>query len=79
MVRIAEIVVEVPGLLREETGRIEKEIGELVSMEEKRKLLSLFIDEVMEGARQLSKDELVKLGREVKKGRFEKLKQMGLV
>jgi len=37
------------------------------------------MDEVMKGAKQLSGEELVKLGRDFRKGRFEKLKQMGLV
>ncbi len=76
---MSELVVEVPGLLRGDVGKIEREIEELISWEEKRKLLSLFMDEVMKDAKQLSEDELVKLGREIKKGRFEKLKQMGLV
>jgi hypothetical protein len=52
---------------------------ELISAEEKRKLISLFIDEVMKGAKQLTEDELIKLGREIKKGRFENLKKTGLV
>ena len=76
---MSELVVEVPGLLRGEVGKLEREIEELIAWEEKRKLLSLFMDEVMKDAKQLSEDELVKLGREFKKGRFEKHKQMGLV
>lgn len=76
---MSELVVEIPRLLKKDVNRIEKEVEELVSFEEKRKLLSLFIDEVMKGAKQLTEEELVKLGREFKKGRFEKLKQMGLV
>jgi hypothetical protein len=76
---MAKLVVEVPELLGEEMGKIEREVKELISLEEKRKLLSLFIDEVMKGAKQLSEEELVELGREVKRGRFEKLKQSGLV
>ncbi len=66
-------------MLRGEVSKIEREIEELISLEDKRKLLSLFIYEVMKDAKQLCADELVKLGREIKKGRFEKLKQMGLV
>ena len=76
---MSELVVEVPGLLRGEVGKLEREIEELISWEEKRKLLSLFMDEVMKDAKQLSEDELVTLGREIKKGRFEKLKQRGFV
>ena len=76
---MADLVVKVPGLLRDDVARIEKEVTEMISLEEKRKLLSMFIDEVMKGAKQLSKEELVELGREVKEGRSEKLRQMGLV
>lgn len=38
---------------------------------------SSFIDDVMEGAEQLSDKELIKLGSELKKGRHEKLKSIG--
>jgi len=76
---MSELVVEVPGLLRGEVSKIEREIEELISLDEKRKLLSLFMVEVIKDAKQLSADELFKLGREIKKGRFEKLKQMGVV
>ena len=76
---MVEIKVRIPEPLEEETERIERKIEEFVSTEEKRKLLSLFIDEVMKGAKQLSEDELVKLGREVKRGRAEKLRETGLV
>ena len=76
---MAELKIEIPDLLKEESTKIEKDIEELISSEEKRKLLSLFIDEVMKDAKQLSESELIKLGREVKKSRFEKLKHIGLV
>ena len=74
-----KLVIEIPEMLKEDMERIKREVMELISAEEKRKLISLFIDEVMKGAKQLTEDELIKLGREVKKGRFEKLKKMGLV
>lgn len=70
--------MKIPKELEGETERIEREIEELVSSEEKRKLISAFIDEAMKGADQLSKEELIKLGREVKRGRAEKLHEMGL-
>ena len=73
----SELKVKIPEMLKEETGSIEREIGELVAMEEKRKLLSLFLDDAMKGAAQLSNRELVRFGREIKKGRFGKLKRMG--
>lgn len=76
---MAELKIKIPKLLEEDASRLEKDVGEFISLEEKRKLLSLFIDGIMKSARQLSEDELVKLGRELKKGRFWKLKQMGLI
>jgi hypothetical protein len=74
-----ELVIDIPEMLKEDMERIKREVMELISAEEKRKLISLFIDEVMKGAKQLTEDELIKLGREIKKGRFEKLKKTGLV
>ena len=74
---MSEIKVKVPESLEKEVGKIEKEVEELILMEEKRKLLSMFIDEVMENAKQLDKGELVELGKKIKKGRFEKLRKMG--
>lgn len=76
---MAELKVEIPRLLEEDSKRLEEDVNEFIASEEKRKLLSLFIDDVMKGAKQLSDEELVKLSRDFKKGRFEKLKQMGLV
>ena len=77
--KMAELKVKIPKLLEGDADKLEKDVEDLIASEEKRKLLSLFIGGVMKGAKQLSKEELVELGRSVKKGRFEKLKQMGLV
>ena len=76
---MAELKVEIPKLLEEDAKRLEMDVNEFIASEEKRKLLSLFIDDVMKGAKQLDDEELVKLSRDFKKGRFDKLKQMGLV
>jgi len=76
---MAELKVKIPRLLEEDTEKIERDVEELILSEEKRKRLALLIDDIMKGAKQLSEFELVKLGRDVKKGRFEKLKQMGIV
>lgn len=71
---MAKIEINIPELLLEDSKKIEAEVDELISKEKKRKLLSLFLDEVMKDAGQLNEEELVKLGRAVKKGRYEKLK-----
>ena len=76
---MVELKVEIPKLLEEDAEKLEQDVKELISSEEKRKLLSLFIDKIMKGAKQLSNEELVKFARDLKKGRFEELKQMGLL
>lgn len=76
---VAEIVVKLPALLKEDAKKIEKEVQDFIEQEKKRKLLSILIEEVMKGTKQLNEKEIVKLGREIKKGRAEKLKQLGLL
>lgn len=76
---MAELKFEIPRALEEDSKKLERDVNEFIAVEEKRKLLALFVDEVMKGAKQLNDEELVKLSREFKKGRAEKLKQMGLV
>ena len=77
-IKMTELKFKIPGSLKGEVGKIEKDVDELISSEKKRKSLSVFMDEIMKGAKQLKEEELVKLGRVVKKGRFGKLKKMGL-
>lgn len=74
-----ELEVKIPDMSRRDTHELQRRIQELVMFEVKRKLLVEFVNEVMEGAKQLSDRELVKLGRSVKKGRFKQLKKQGLV
>ena len=76
---MSELKFDIPRALEGEEKKIEKEVGELISFEEKRKLLVIFIDEIMKGSKQLNKEDLIKLEREIKKGRFQKLKEKGLV
>ena len=75
---MVELTVEVPAVLERESNRLRKESEELISAEEKRKRLSVLIDEVMEGAKQLSDAELVKFGGAIKEGRSQKVRQMEL-
>ena len=74
-----EIKVKIPRSLENEKIRIEREISELVSSEEKLKMLAVLLNNLMKGANELDKEELVKMGREIKRGRYEKLKKTGLV
>ena len=69
--------IELPEMRGREITGLKRRMQELASFEVKRQLLIEFVDEVMEGSKQLSEKELVKLGRKIKKGRFEQLKKEG--
>jgi len=73
-----DLEIKLPEILKKEKPRLEKRIEELVIFEEKRKKLLSFIDEIMKGGKNLSQGDLVKLGREIKHGRFRNLKKQGL-
>lgn len=73
-----DLEIKLPKILKGEKPRLEKRIEELVVFEEKRRKLLGFIDELMKGAKNLNNTDLVKLGREIKRGRFKKLKKQGL-
>jgi hypothetical protein len=73
-----DLEIKLPKILEREKPRLEKRIKELVIFEEKRKKLLSFIDGLMKGAKTLSDDDLVKLGRKLKQGRFKDLKKQGL-
>lgn len=70
-----EIKVTIPENLRDKGAEIERAMRELVFAEEKRRMLSMLLDKLMSNAKQLSDEELVVLGRKLKKGRFNELKQ----
>jgi len=73
-----DLEIKLPEILKKEKPRLEKRIEELVIFEEKRKKLLGFIDEIMKGGKNLNRADLVKFGREIKQGRFKKLKKQGL-
>lgn len=68
-----DLDIKLPDTLKSEKTRLKKRIGELIVFEEKRKKLLKFIDEIMKDADNLSDDELIKLGRKIKKGRNKKV------
>lgn len=74
-----ELEVRIPDVLKGDRARLERRVQEIVEFEAKRKMLLEFVDSVMEGAKQLNDEELVKLSRKIKKGRFEQLKKRGSV
>jgi len=68
-----DLEIKLPENLKNEKTRLQKQIVELIVFEEKRKKLLKFIDEIMKDAENLDDEELVELGRKIKKGRFNKL------
>ncbi len=76
---MAEVVIEIPKMLEDERSEMEHKLREVVKLEVRRKTISAFFDGLMKGAKQLSDEELVSLGRQIKKGRYEELKKKGLV
>lgn len=58
---------------------LEKVLEEALLYEAKKRALLKFFDEMMKGAKQLPDEELVELGRKIKKGRYERLRKKGLV
>lgn len=68
-----DLDIKLPDTLKSEKTRLKKRIGELIVFEEKRKKLLKFMDEIMKDADDLNDEELVKLGKKIKKGRFKKI------
>jgi len=60
-------------------SRVSEGVAAYYANEGKAAKVSKLYDELMAGSAQLSDEELVKLGREMKKGRAKKLRSKGLV
>jgi len=65
--------------LEEDKSRIEGKLRELVEFEVKRKMLVKLFDKLMEGAKQLSDEEIVEFSRKFKKAGSEELEKKGLI
>lgn len=70
---MTKVTVELP------EGVEKKVIEEALLYETKKRALMKLVDEIMKGSRQLPDEQLVKLGRELKKGRYEELKRKSLM
>ena len=76
---MVKLEIEIPNELKEDRSRLEEQIEELVSYEARRRVFLELTDEIMEGTKQLSDDEVVELARKFKKGRFKQLQKRGIV
>jgi len=75
---MAEIVVKIPEKVELDTSELARGVEEFVRLRMMRDLLLERLNELLKNSKLTEKDAL-ELGRMVKRGRFEKLKQMGLV
>jgi len=75
---MSEIVVKIPELEKRLEKEVAKGIGILARAELARILLLERWNKLLLKSK-LTEEECIKLGRELKKGRFEKLKKMGLL
>ncbi|HJH25485.1 MAG TPA: hypothetical protein C5S37_01655 [Methanophagales archaeon] len=75
---MAEVVIKIPYRFKVDTADLAKGVEEFVKLRLARDLMLERLDELLKHS-ELTDEECIELGRMVKKGRFEKLKQMGFV
>ena len=75
---MVEIVVKIPEKVELDTSELARGVEEFVRLRMVRDLLLERLNELLKDSK-LTEEDALELGRMVKKGRFEKLKQMGLV
>jgi len=73
---MSELRVRVPESLEGEKKTLEIKVNSVISLEEKRKSLSDMMDRMLKGGQQVGDEELVSMGRLVKKGRAGKLRAL---
>jgi hypothetical protein len=77
-VEMAEIVVKIPEKVELDTSELARGVEEFVKLRMMRDLLLQRLNELLKDSK-LTEEDALELGRMVKAGRFERLKQMGLV
>ena len=75
---MGELVVKIPDLFKVDMSELAKGVEEFVKLRLARDLMLERLDELLKNS-ELTEEECIELGKKVKKGRFEKLKQMGFV
>lgn len=73
-----ELVIKIPERFKVDESELAKGVEEFIKLRLTRDLLLERLEELLKNSR-LTEEECIELGREVKKGRFERLKQMGFV
>jgi len=75
---MVEIVVKIPEKVELDTSELARGVEEFVRLRMMRDLFLERLNELLKNSK-LTEEDALELGRMVKQGRFEKLKQMGLV
>lgn len=75
---MAEVVIKIPERFKVDVSDLARGVEEFVKLRLARDLMLERLDELLKHS-ELTEEECIELGRMVKKGRFEKLKQMGFV
>ena len=73
-----ELVIKIPERFKVDESELAKGVEEFIKLRLTRDLLLERLEELLKNSR-LTEEECIELGREVKKGRFERLKQLGFV
>jgi hypothetical protein len=75
---MAEVVIKIPDRFKVDMSDLVKDVAEFVKLRLARDLMLERLDELHKHSK-LTDEDCIERGKKVKKGRFEKLKQMGFV
>jgi hypothetical protein len=75
---MGEVVVKIPDRFKVDMSELAKGVEDFVKLRLARDLMLARLDELLKHSK-LTDEECLELGEMVKKGRFEKLKQMGFL
>ncbi|MFZ2070760.1 MAG: hypothetical protein WAV32_04000 [Halobacteriota archaeon] len=75
---MGELVIKIPDRFKVDMSDLARGVEEFVKLRLARDLMLERLDELLKHS-ELTEEECIELGKMMKKGRFEKLKQMGFV
>ena len=78
VIEMGVVVVKIPDRFKVDLSDLAKGVEEFVKLRLARDLMLERLDELLKNS-ELTEEECIELGKMIKKGRFEKLREMGLV
>lgn len=75
---MAEVVIKIPDRFKVDMSDLAKGVEDFIKLRLTRGLMLERLDDLLKHS-ELTEEECIELGKMVKKGRFEKLREMGLV